>query len=161
MVDFLVRCVPMTTPPSTGLVSISICTQTTLLEKGLRSFPAEHASIPFAGLSFLALQIAGLANLFRPRIPAQHPSSSSPEIISTSSSNYPGRWIGVFVLGVVSPLILAGWCAWSKVLDNRYEFPIKAGEGRLIVDIMLRMLLRGLFLVGELRMLCTDYAIDL
>ena len=66
MADFLARCVPMTSTTSPGLVSLDICTQTTLLEKGLRSFPAEHAAIPFAGLGFLALQIANLANLFRP-----------------------------------------------------------------------------------------------
>src|SRR5579859_1499404 len=115
MADFLARCVPMTSPSPDLLVSLDICTQTTLLEKGLRSFPAEHAAISFAGLAFLSLQIANLANLFRPLTPSDQQTSSAST--PAAAEGYPGRWIGVFVLGIVAPLILAGWCAWSKVLD--------------------------------------------
>src|SRR5437667_6791583 len=96
---------------SSGLVTINVCTQTALIEKGLRLCPAKHAAIPFAGLAYLALSIASKPSIFGP---------TKNKSTTEDSNEYRGKCVGIFVIGIVCPFILAGWCAWSKVLDNRY-----------------------------------------
>lgn len=87
-----------------GLGIIDVCTQMSLLETGLCSFPAGHASISYVELTYLALSSGVTWGLFRP-------------------TKYPldVKWTGIFIIGVVGPLILAGWYGWSKVLDNRHD----------------------------------------
>lgn len=110
--DFLARCVPSTSSSST-LVTVDVCTQKSLIEKGLRSFPAEHAAISFAGLGYLAFAVSRYFSFFAPQ----------KNFTREGPTEYSNNSLVVFVIGVICPFILAGWCAWSKVLDNRYLPP--------------------------------------
>lgn len=65
--DLLDRCQPAAGTPTSGLVSISVCTTTDshFLDEGFRSFPSGHSSYAFAGLGFLAFWMAGQVALFK------------------------------------------------------------------------------------------------
>jgi len=98
--DFLDRCQPLisATNPSVFTLSTSaLCTRTTFLKDGYRSFPSGHSSISFAGLGFLTLFIAGRLNVLDTR----------------------GQvWKTVIAL---APLVAAGIIAISRLMDNRYS----------------------------------------
>ena len=111
ILDFLDRCQPSITainPTIFRLSNSSVCTRTTLLKDGYRSFPSGHSSRTrltwrvliidaFSGLGFLTLFIAGRLNVLDTR----------------------GQvWKTVITL---IPLVAAGFIAVSRLMDNRYS----------------------------------------
>jgi len=98
--DFLDRCQPplaATDPTVFTLSNSSICTRTTYLKDGYRSFPSGHSSISFAGLGFLTLFVAGRLNVLDTR----------------------GQ-VWKTVLSLI-PLVAAGIIAISRLMDNRHH----------------------------------------
>jgi membrane-associated phospholipid phosphatase len=109
-IDFLDRCQPLltaTNPTAFTLSNSTVCTRTSLLKDGYRSFPSGHSSsmhlneyllilVSFSGLGFLALFIAGRLNVLDTR----------------------GQvWKTILAL---IPLVGAGIIASSRLIDNRY-----------------------------------------
>ncbi|KAF9577461.1 hypothetical protein BGW38_007314, partial [Lunasporangiospora selenospora] len=108
--DFLDRCleiydnaaagtpVPQLDDPINMLTNSTICTRTTLLRDGFKSFPSGHSSFSFGGLGFLSMYLAGKLHLFDER-----------------------GHIYKSIL-VLAPLILAALIATSRVADYRHHW---------------------------------------
>lgn len=102
--DFLARCIPEVT--EAGKV---ICKQMNkyFVEEGRRSFPSGHASTSFAGLSFMALFLAGQLKI------------------------YDGKAKALKLTICALPIILASIVAISRVLDYRHHWHDVAVGGTL------------------------------
>ncbi|PVF96354.1 acid phosphatase/Vanadium-dependent haloperoxidase [Serendipita vermifera] len=118
--DLLSRCKPDAaraqaafTQTAVTLFSTSICTTTDVkeLNDGFRSFPSGHASMSFAGLTYLALFLAGRLHLFTPH--------------STH-----GKHLYAYALSG-APLLLASFVTFSRVSDFRHRLSDVVG-GALI-----------------------------
>ncbi|KAJ1973112.1 hypothetical protein H4R35_004292 [Dimargaris xerosporica] len=104
--DFLSRCKldlsDGNTPedPIYGLSTTAICTQTNekIMREGMKSFPSGHASLSFAGLTYLTLYLAGKLHLYDQR----------------------GHTIKTFV--VIMPLLGALLVAVSRTVDYRHHW---------------------------------------
>ncbi|GJJ67880.1 diacylglycerol diphosphate phosphatase / phosphatidate phosphatase [Entomortierella parvispora] len=108
--DFLDRClslydndasgheVPLLSDPINMLSNSTICTRTTLLKDGFKSFPSGHSSFSFGGLGYLSMYLAGKLHLFDER----------------------GHIYKSVV--VLAPLILAALIAASRVADYRHHW---------------------------------------
>jgi len=105
--DLIARCKPGPTAPTTGLVTIDVCTETDhhLLQDGWRSFPSGHSSFSFAGLGWLALFMASQSHSLRPR--ASH----------------------IVVMLCAAPLVGAALIAVSRLEDYRHDvFDVLCGS---------------------------------
>jgi len=100
--DLIDRCNPdaQVVDPTFGLSTVAICHQSDryIINDGFRSFPSGHASLSFAGLTFLSLYIAGKLHLFDTR------------------GHAPKAWISLF------PLIGAALVAVSRTMDYRHHW---------------------------------------
>jgi diacylglycerol diphosphate phosphatase/phosphatidate phosphatase len=101
--DFLARCIipTGTKDPEYGLLEIAkVCQQTStyILNDGSKSFPSGHSSSAFAGMTFLALYMAGKLQLF-------------------DRKGYSHK---LYI--VLTPLAVAGLVAVSRVDDYRHHW---------------------------------------
>jgi diacylglycerol diphosphate phosphatase/phosphatidate phosphatase len=102
--DFLARCIPEVTESGSA-----ICKQVNkyLVEEGRRSFPSGHASTSFAGLSFIALFLAGQLRI------------------------YDGTAMALKLAACFSPIVLAIAVTISRVTDHRHHWHDVAAGGAL------------------------------
>lgn len=98
--DIIDRCRPSADAYSDELYKLAnwtICTRTSLLKDGFRSFPSGHSSISFAGLGFLSLFLAGRLAVLDQR----------------------GQVYKTVIVG--APLIAAAVVAISRLMDYRHH----------------------------------------
>lgn len=102
--DFLARCLPEVT-----LAGKVICKQASkyFVEEGRRSFPSGHASTSFAGLSFMALFLAGQLRI------------------------YDGKAMALKLITCATPIILATVVSISRVIDYRHHWTDVTAGGAL------------------------------
>lgn len=108
--DFLSRCQPDAaraqaafTATAVALFDSSICTSTdaSVINDGFRSFPSGHSSMSFAGLTYLALYLAGRFRLFAPHSPH-------------------GKHLYAYFI-TAAPILVASFITTSRVSDFRHR----------------------------------------